>query len=366
MVETLSTVAILGTGLIGGSLGLALSESGYKVRGYDPDPATRARSVERGAVAAAGGSPVVAIEGAALIVLAAPISGVGELMASIAPHVGGEVVVTDVGSAKEEVVKLGERFFGSSFLGGHPMAGSERHGIEAADARLFHDAFWILTPTTGSRQSAYAAVAEMATAAGAKPIAVEPRVHDNLMARLSHVPQLAASAVVQMAASAGDEEALLGLAAGGFRDVTRIAASDPGMWVAVIKANRQAVQEGLWSLGERLAGLGEMIEEERWDDVHAFLDSARISRRELFAKPEYTGDPVKISLLIPDRPGVLAEVTTVAGELGANIEDLAILHSTEGGRGRLDLVISGSGSAEILAERLEGLGYHVDTGVAGL
>ena len=359
-------VAILGTGLIGGSLGLALSGNGYSVTGYDPDPGTRVLAEERGAVARAEESPAAAVRGAELIVLAGPISSTGELMAAIRPHVGDDTVVTDVGSAKEQVVKLGERFLGSSFLGGHPMAGSEQHGIEAADARLFQDAFWILTPTADSRSSAYGAVADMAAAAGAKPIAVEPRVHDHLMARLSHVPQLAASAVVQMAASAGDEEALLGLAAGGFRDVTRIAASDPDMWVAVIRANRQAVQEGLWTLGERLAGLGEMIETERWDDVHTFLSSARTSRRELFAKPEYTGDPVKISLYIPDRPGVLAEVTTVAGELGANIEDLVIYHSTEGGRGRLDLVISGAVPAQGLAQRLEVLGYHVDTGVGGL
>lgn len=363
----MTRVAILGTGLIGGSLGLALSQAGgYEVKGYDPDPDTRARAQERGAALESFGSPGLAVAGAEVVVLACPISVTSRLMTDIAGRLAEGAVVTDVGSAKGEVVDLGAELLGDAFLGGHPMAGSEQHGIEAADAQLFREALWVLTPTTSTRAATYSAVADMVVAAGAKPIAVEASVHDLLVARLSHVPQLAASAVVDMAAAAGDEEALLGLAAGGFRDVTRIAASDPDMWVAILRANRKAVQEGLWSLGERLSGIGEMLENESWDELRAFMASARDARLGLFAKPLGEGDPVKLSLLVPDRPGVLAEVTTAAGELGANIEDLDIFHSTEGGRGRLDLVVSGAGPAAALAGRLETLGYHVDTGQVGL
>lgn len=356
-------IAILGTGLIGGSLGIALSSSEhYEVVGYDPDKSTRARAEERGAVARSFDSAVEAVSGADIVVLAGPISTMGALMGSIHGHLKPSVAVTDVGSAKQEVVRLGEEILGEAFLGGHPMAGSEKHGIEAADGSLFQDASWILTPTFETGSTLYSLVADMAAAAGAKPIAVEPAVHDLLIARLSHVPQLAASAVVHMAASAGDEDALLSLAAGGFRDVTRIAAGDPEMWVAILQANRKAVQEGLWSLGERLSGIGRMLETESWDELRDFLTSASRSRRELFAKDQRGGHPVKLSMLIPDRPGVLAEVTTAAGELGANIEDLDIFHSTEGGRGRLDLVISGEEAAVLLTRRLETLGYHVDSG----
>ena len=359
-------VAILGTGLIGGSLGLALAGDGrYEVVGYDPDPDTRVRSEARGAVARSLGSPDEAVTGADIVVLAGPVSTMGEVMTSIADSVSPGAAVTDVGSAKQEVVRLGRDILGPKFLGGHPMAGSEQRGIDAADGSLFQDASWILTPTADTGSALYSVVAEMAAAAGAKPIAVEPAVHDLLIARLSHVPQLAASAVVHMAASAGDEEALLGLAAGGFRDVTRIAASDPDMWVAILRANRKAVQEGLWLLSERLSGIGEMLESERWEELRGFLASASSSRRELFAKQERGGEPVKLSMLIPDRPGVLAEVTTAAGELGANIEDLDIFQSPEGGRGRLDLVVSGQEAAALLASRLGSLGYHVDTGGAG-
>ena len=166
-----------------------------------------------------------------------------------------------------------------------------------------------------------------------------------------------------MAAGAGDREALLGLAAGGFRDVTRIAASDPTMWVAILRANRLAILEALEGLEGRLRSVRRMLEEDRWDELEDFLQGARTARLELFAKPSYTGDPMTLSMMMPDRPGVLAEVTTAAGELGANIEDLSIIHSTEGGRGRLEVVIAGREPAEELRTRLMVLGYHVDEGL---
>ena len=359
----MSNVAILGTGLIGGSLGLALARAGgYEVGGYDLDPAASQTALDRGALTKRFTSPSEAAAGADVVVIAGPISATGALMAAVAPHVRSGAVVTDVGSAKADVMALGEETFGSAFLGGHPMAGSERHGIEAADALLFQDAAWILTPSARTPSQTYSAIAEIVTAVGAKPIGVEPALHDRLIARLSHVPQLAASAVVHMAAGAGDDASLLGLAGGGFRDVTRIAASNPEMWVAILKVNRQAVLDGLDNLDASLGDLRGMLEIGDWDGIGEFLSGARSARLELFAKPDHPAEPHTLSLLIPDRPGVLAEVTTAAGEIGANIEDLSIFHSTEGGRGRLDLVISGAPAAAALAERLETLGYHVDTG----
>ena len=135
---------------------------------------------------------------------------------------------------------------------------------------------------------------------------------------------------------------------------------NPDLWVAIIKANTKAVVDGLNLLGARLGELGEAIQAERWSDLKDFLGAARVARLELFAKPEYGGPPVALSMMVPDRPGVLAEVTTAATQRGANIEDLRIVHSTEGGRGRLELVVAGEERAERLVEDLLGLGYHVD------
>ena len=356
--------AILGTGLIGGSLGLALrrADPGATIVGYDPAPGEADRAKARGAVTEAAGGAAEAVGGARLVVLAMPVDRIPSACVELAGTLAPDAVVTDVGSAKVAVVGQGERSFGGRFVGGHPMAGSERHGIEAADDGLFEGAWWILTPTAATSSEAYGTVLELVAAAGAKPVALEPAVHDALVARLSHLPQLTASAIVDVATSSGDRETLLGLAGNGFRDVTRIAASHPELWVAIIRSNRGAVLEALAGLENRLERVASLVREESWDELGAWLAGARRARLELFAKPEYGGEPVALSMLVPDRPGVLAEVTTAAGELGANIEDLRIVHSTEGGRGRLELVVAGREPAELLSAVLQAIGYHVTTG----
>jgi len=353
-------LGIVGTGLIGGSIGLAAGRAGLDVAGFDADAATLEAALETGAVARATDTLEAVVEAADVVVLAAPVDVTPELCHKLAGVVGEDTVVTDVGSAKQQVVERGVAAFGPRFVGGHPMAGSERHGIHAASADLFEEASWILTPTEVVSHAAYSTVSDLVFALGARPVALSPSAHDALVARLSHVPQLAASAIVDVAAAAGDRDALLGLAGAGFRDVTRIAASDPGLWVAIVRANTRAVLEGLDGLGGAIAGIAEMIQQERWVDLRDFMARARSARLELFAKPTYTGDPVSLRMMIPDRPGVLAEVTTVAGNLGANIEDLRIIHSTEGGRGRLELVIAGDGPAAAVAGALRDRGFRVE------
>lgn len=355
-------VGIVGLGLIGGSIGLGLRRAGRAARvvGFDVDHTATLAALERGAIDAAAESLEDVGEGADLVLVATPVNLVPGVFERIAPYAGRNAVVTDVGSAKVVVVEAGERSFGERFVGGHPMAGSEQHGIDAADPRLFDDAWWILTPTSKTSSESYAFVAGVAADLGARSVALDPETHDALVARLSHLPQLAASALVEVAITAGDREALLGLAAGGFRDVTRIAASNPDLWVAILRSNREAVLESLDSFGARLGRVASMISGQHWDELRAWLDRSRRARLELFAKPEYEGEPVGLTLMVPDRPGVLAEVTTAAGELGANIEDLRIVHSTEGGRGRLELVVSGRDRAESLVGALVRLGYRVE------
>jgi prephenate dehydrogenase len=354
-------VAIIGTGLMGGSLGLALRRAhpDLEILGYDSNPAMATGAVERGAITSATERPGDAARGARLVALGVPVDQAPEVLEQLDGAVEPEAVVTDLGSAKARVVEHGSRIFGDRFVGGHPMAGSERHGIEAAEASLFEGAWWILTPTETTSPDAYSTMSAVVGSVGAQPVALDPQVHDALVARLSHLPQLVASAIVDVAASAGDREALLGLAAAGFRDVTRIAASNPDMWVAIIRANEAAVLEAVRTLRARLDSLEEGISTGEWQELRTWLDRARTARMELFAKPDYGDEPVALSLVVPDRPGVLAEVTTAAGHLGANIEDLRIMHSTEGGAGRLELVLAGREPAELLIGELIRLGYSV-------
>ena len=355
-------VAILGTGLIGGSIGLGLGDADpdVEVVGYDADPATAEAAAGLGAIARAAADPAEAADGADVVVLAGPVDSTEELLGAVGRVVPEGCVVTDVGSAKAAVVAAGEKALGSSFVGGHPMAGSERHGVDAASADLFRDAWWILTPTRRTAPEAYARVADLVGRLGAKPVAISPGRHDSLVARLSHVPQLTASALVDLAAGAGDREALLGLAAGGFRDVTRIAASNPDLWVTILRSNKASILDALGTLNRKLSSVAAAIERDDWDEVREWLAGARNNRLELFARPDLSGEPAGLALPVTDRPGVLAEVTTAAGRLGANIEDLRIVHSTEGGHGRLELVVTGEGPADRLAEALANMGYRVE------
>lgn len=352
--------AVIGTGLIGGSVALALRRAGTHVVGFDEDGAALRGALDRGAVDEIRDTAAEAVAGASLVILCMPVDRMPEVVRGLASAVPPDAVVTDVGSAKEAVVAEGEGVLGGRFLGGHPMAGSERHGIEAADAHLFEGAWWILTPTEKTISTAYRAVNRMVGAVGANGFALPPREHDRLVARLSHVPQLTASSLVDVAVAEADRDALLGLAGPGFRDVTRIAASDPGMWISILKANRRSVLEALDITGARLEEVRGSIEAEDWERVGTFLSDARRARLELFARPDLSGDPIGLTMLVPDRPGVLAQVTTAAADLRANIEDLRIVHSTEGGRGRLELIVTGRDAAQRLSDTLESLGYHVE------
>jgi prephenate dehydrogenase len=357
----MSDVAILGTGLIGGSVGLALRRQDPEARivGYDGNPGAAERAVERGAITERSSDPREAVRGAELVILALPVDRIAEALDQIRKSVLPSAVVTDVGSAKVDVVAAGEDAFDGRFVGGHPMAGSEQGGIEAADASLFDGARWILTPTARTDHASYMQVVGLVGSLGAKVVAIDAATHDALLARISHVPQVVAGAVVAAAASGGDQPAHLALAANGFRDVTRIASSPPDLWVAILRSNTQAVVQGLAAVRERLAEVSGMIEEGRWEELEGWLSSARSNRAEMFAKPGPSPESASLVMLVPDRPGVLAEVTTAAGRMGANIEDLRIVHSPEGGRGRLELSIAGDPYETGLVGALEALGYHV-------
>lgn len=353
-------IALLGTGVIGGSIALRLAAKGVAVVAFDSDPVTADKLVRHAGIEFVD-DPAGACRGADLAVVAVPVDHIVELCRSLAGD--DELVVTDVGSAKSGIVRGATEALGPRFVGGHPMAGSEKHGFDAADPTLFEDAPWILTPTGSTDGSAYGRVTTFVTLLGAKPVALDPAEHDRLVARLSHLPQLTASVVVQVAVSAGDEDALLGLAAGGFRDVTRIAASHPEVWVPILRANREGILEALDGFESSFGAVREMVASGEWDRLEEFLSRARHARLGMFTRPDHSDDPVSLTLLIPDRPGVLAEVTTAAGQLGANIEDLKIFHSSEGGKGRLELVVSGGGPADSLSDRLVALGYHVERGL---
>ncbi len=274
----------------------------------------------------------------------------------------GAPVVTDVGSVKGPILRAVQQArpdLATRFVGGHPMAGSEQDGLDGADVDLFSGATWVLTPTTWTDAGAHTAVRSMVADLGAEIIEVTPEHHDAIVAVVSHVPQLAATTLMDVATTTGEEQSiLLRLAAGGFRDMTRIAAGDPGIWPDICLANRDAIVAALDDYLRALAVVRGLVAAGDGDALLRVLERARTSRRNLPRRATVEGPLVELRVPVPDRPGVLAEITMLAGRLGVNIADLEIAHSMESEGGVLVMVVAAEG-VEAFEAGLVDAGYHV-------
>ena len=355
----MTRAGLVGTGLVGGSVGLALRRAGIEVRGYDRDPASTARAVELGVLDEAVPTLADAAAGADVVFVAVPVGAIAD--AVIEALDAGANVVTDVGSVKLPVVATvaAERpDLAPRFVGGHPMAGSEQDGLEGADADLVVGATWVLTPTESTDAAAFATVRSLLGELGAEVFAVSPAEHDTLVAVVSHVPQLAATTLMDVAATKGSGHALLlRLAAGGFRDMTRIAASHPGIWPDICVANRDAIVAALDEYVAALDAVRSLVDAGDRGGLLEVLERARTARRSLPSGIPTDAPLVELHVPIPDQPGALAEVTTLAGTLGVNIADIEIAHSVEGRGGVLVLLITADESDAFVAALAE-RGYH--------
>ncbi|MGH9246991.1 MAG: prephenate dehydrogenase/arogenate dehydrogenase family protein [Acidimicrobiales bacterium] len=331
---------VVGTGLIGASVGLGLRGLGWHVSGTDTDEARAARARGLGAL-----DDIALDPDAELTVVATPVGGITEAAGKALVATRG--AVTDVGSVKAPIVGS---IADARFVGGHPMAGSEQDGVEGARADLFEGAVWVLTPTDATEPAAYATVAAMVASLGAETVALAPDRHDALVAVVSHVPHLTAAALMRLAAERADEhQAVLRLAAGGFRDMTRIASGHPGIWPDICGENRDAIVPVLERLVAALGDVRDVIARDDRPALLRVLEAARHARLNLPGRVARPADLAEVRVPVPDRVGVLAEVTTLATELGVNISDLEIAHSTEGDRGVLILLVEAG-----LADRFYG------------
>jgi len=278
-------VVIIGVGLIGGSLGLALCRRrlAETVVGAGRSKENLRAALQCGAIHQAAGDPRRAAAEAEIVVLAAHPRANRELLAEIAPGLAPGTVVTDVGSVKEDIVRFagGVMREGTVFVGGHPMAGSERQGLAGADPYLFENAFYILTPLPGQPAWAVDKVRAMVRGIGAQAIELTPEEHDLAVAALSHLPHLVAYALVNSLASLPAGERLLPLAAGGFRDTTRIALSSPVMWREIFLVNREKVLALLDVYKRELALLEEAVQKADGDALEARLQRAKELRESI-------------------------------------------------------------------------------------
>ena len=312
------TLGIVGVGLVGGSVGLAAKAAGWEVVGVDA-PMVLEEAAALGAIDRV--STIKEARGVDLVVLAAPISRVADLVGDLAPT---DALVTDVASAKTRIVRAAEAAGLSRFVGGHPMAGSQLSGVANAEADLFRGARYFLTPTGRTDPKAYREVAGFVRDLGAVPTAVDPEKHDLLMAALSHLPHLMAVALLKVASDVSPEA--LSFAGPSFRDLTRVGASSPGLWSDILAENAPAVGEALAHFAGAMAQLGSEIQDRR--KVEDRFRAARAAYDALGGiLVEKSGHNVELAVPVENRPGVFAEVTTLMGSNGINILDLYVRHS---------------------------------------
>lgn len=334
--------AVLGTGLIGSSIGIALRNAGWRVRAWDPDP---------GAVAGAGVVDAFdeeavdrddAIAGAELVVLAGPIASILHTLESV----DTEALVTDVAGVKRPVVEAARGL--PRFVGGHPMAGRETSGPQGASGSMFRGATWVLT-TDGATAQSLDEVAEIVRSFGANPTLMNAHDHDVSVSAASHLPHVAAAALVEAVAA---QPGALELAAGGFRDLTRVALSDPGWWVDVLTANGPAVTESLRRLAHSLEGMADVIDRSDRVVLAERLQRARNIRASMAAPVE------TVSMVLEDRPGELARVGLALSFSSVDLRDLQLRHAVHGGGGVLTLSVR-TGEAVRLREALDREGFSV-------
>ncbi len=258
------SVAIVGLGLLGGSVGLALGQHLPQVAttGFDADPATRARAAQRGLVGQVCDTLADTVGNADLVILCVPVGAMGAVAAQIAPHLKAGVVVSDVGSSKQFVAEaLAAALPGVAVIPAHPVAGTERSGPDAGFAALFHNRWCIITPPEGADPVQVQALSDLWEALGAKVEIMDARHHDMVLAVTSHLPHLIAYTIVGTASDLEGvtESEVIKYSAGGFRDFTRIAASDPTMWRDVFLSNKDAVLDMLQRFTEDLTALQRAI-----------------------------------------------------------------------------------------------------------
>lgn len=276
----LHRVTIVGLGLIGGSLGIAIRKKrlAREVVGYSRKAKTLAQAKRLGAMDAGTSDLRRAIADADLIVLATPVDLIAPMLARVAPHLKRGAVVTDVGSTKAEVVRFCERALprGAAFVGGHPLAGSERRGIAAARPGLFDGAVCILTPGTRAGRSATAAVVRLWRGVGARVLTMTPAMHDRLLAQASHMPHALAFCL-----TAAAEPAALAIAPKSFLDATRVAASDAELWDDIFLSNRQAVLAAMRRFDRRWNELRSLLSRGDRQRLTTFLHHASRTRQRL-------------------------------------------------------------------------------------
>ena len=357
-------IAVLGVGLIGGSIGLAARRRiGADVAGFDPEPANLERARELGALDRVAGSVGDAVDGAEAVFCAAPVAALQRLVGEAVDASGEGTVVTDVGSTKLGLV---EAVADGRFIGGHPLAGAETAGVEGSREDLFEGARWFLTPTPRSEGVLFDRLHGLIAGLGARPQAIDAATHDREMATISHLPHVLANVLVSAAAESLPAESERPAEVGrSFRDASRVAGANPSVWADIFSSNSVAVAEEIDAAVDRLRRASELIRSGDRERIAAWQAAIREERRRLLAAEAGAAALVELRVAVENRPGTVAGIALALGAAGVNIEDMSLFPAADRRTGAISLWIAGAEEAQRAAGIVAGLGHKVAPVSAG-
>lgn len=345
-------VAVVGVGLIGGSVGMAARRRlGAHVVGWNRSPAVLRVALERGAIDEAVTS-IDEIGAADIAIAGVAVDALPDVVRTLCDALP-DAVVTDVGSTKGALVGAIES---ASFIGGHPLAGAEATGVAHARADLFDGATWYLTPREATPGFLYERLARFVAGLGAVPTAIAPGDHDRLMAAVSHLPHVVANLLVAQAAAALGGETLPATGPS-FRDATRVAGSNPELWAQIYTANRAALGGQIDDLVRRLGEVRGLLDASGGEELQAWQDAAAQQRRALLEVGLAGGADIReIRAAVPNRPGVVAQIALALGRAGINISDMSLAPEADDRTGLIALWVRAAETERAIALVAE-LGY---------
>jgi prephenate dehydrogenase len=351
-------LAVLGVGLIGGSVALAARQRlGAQVTGYDDSPDALERALQLGALNSARSTVAEAVADAQAVFVAVPVGGLSDVVRAALAAAPQDCVVTDVGSTKREVVGAHSD---PRFVGGHPLAGAENAGVAHARADLFDAATWYLTPSATTSGMLYERLHRLLHGIGARPTAIDAETHDRVLAAVSHLPHVLANVLVSQAAAtlAGGEERLPATGPS-FRDATRVAGAPSAIWTDIYLSNRDALTAEIDGAMERLAVVRAALAQGDAPAITAWNEQAAADRRRLLEAQLAGGDLHELRTSVPNRPGVVAQIALELGRAGVNITDMALYPASDMKEGVIAMWIAGESSTERAQELIAGLGFPV-------
>lgn len=350
-------IGVVGVGLIGGSIGLALTERlDADVSGFDPDRRTLEEATRRRAIAHAAASAAEAVRDAEIVFVAAPISALPRAIDEVLGAAPATCVVSDVGSTKRELVGGRDD---PRFIGGHPLAGAETSGVEHARADLFEGATWYLTPGPTTSGELYERLHKTLAGIGATPTAIDAADHDLVMASVSHLPHVFANVLVAQAAHALGDSERLPATGPSFRDATRVAGASSTIWPDIYLSNREALVALIDETQSRLAEVRAALAGADRPAIERWNDAARADREALLGAGLAGGTVYELRAAVTDRPGAVAEIALALGRAGINIVDIALSPARDGHQGAVALWVQGEEPAQRAVETIAALGIPV-------